>query len=147
MSYERTISFSGDREKIFNLVKETFLPLNFQVKTVSRNLVELKSPGMNWIQGANPFHCISRITITFDKNEVFIKAELGGLKKNIVLLLAFLLFIVTLFWITNGFSENSNNTQTHFWLILPAFAMISIIVMKRRATGVLNALSENMRRS
>ena len=146
MSYEKTIPFGGNSEKIFQLVRETFLPLDFQIKHVTKESIELKSPGTNWTHGQNPLYCISIISVKITNNEVSIKAEFGGLLLSIIILILFLLFMGTFFGITFSLAGHSKHRllaplMMLFWIpVVPVIA----IAMRQRAINSLEALLNNI---
>lgn len=149
MSYEKTIPFGGDAEKIFSLIRETFLPLDFQIMQASKNSIELKSPGTNWTQGQNPLYSISIISVKIINDEVSIKAEFGGLLLSIIILIGFLLFMGTFLGIIFDLAGHFKHRFIAPLVILLWVPVIPVITiaMKQRAIALLDSLLNNIKLS
>ncbi|MEJ2649508.1 MAG: hypothetical protein P8016_14000 [Sedimentisphaerales bacterium] len=149
MSYEKTVPFGGDAEKVFKLIRETFLPLDFQIKHVTKESIELRSPGTNWTRGQNPFYCISTISVKIINDEVSIEAQFGGLFLSIIILILFLLFMGTFFGITFGFAGHSNYRSLVPLMMLLWVPVIPVmaIAMRQRAIKLLDSLLNNIKLS
>ena len=85
-----------NKEAVFTTIKQTLLPLGFQIIQENDTTLKLKSSSLLWARGQNPLMGISDIVAYVKDQNLHVKANLGGLKNTIW----FLLFVILLMAVT-----------------------------------------------
>ena len=106
MRYEKDVPCPERKKAVFETIKQTLLPLNFQIMQENDTILELKSSGFLGAKGQNPLMGISDITIDIEGQNLKIRANLGRLKKAIWYLILFIvlmeIFLIVTFSIIFG---------------------------------------------
>jgi hypothetical protein len=147
MHYEKNLPCPERKEAIFETIKQTLLPLNFQVIRENDTILELKSSGFLGTQGQSPFMGISDITIDIEGQNLKIRANLGVLKKVIWYLILFLLFteiiLVVLFIIIFGPSQKILLLCLASFSSGPILIPIMYFFMKSRTSRAVDIMVSN----
>lgn len=147
MHYEKDVPCPERKEAVFETIKQTLLPLNFQIIRENDTILELKSSGSLWISGQNPLMGISEITANIDSQNMKVVANLGGLEKAIWYLIIFLLFMViffiVVFGVTFGFSKKTLLLCLGPFSAWPILTPIMYFFMKSRTFRAIDIMLSN----
>ena len=100
MYYEKVVPCPESKEAIFETIKQTLLPLSFQIMQENDTILELKSSGFLGTKGQSPLMGISDVTIDIEGKNLKIRANMGGLKKAIWYLILFIVLMEIFFIVT-----------------------------------------------
>ena len=151
MSYEKTIHFTGDTGKAFEVAKQILLPNGFSIVSNSESSLELRGSGSYWSTNQNPLMAISEISICKTGNELSVRAELGGLRRLIKCLCIFILGMAVFFLVLFGvlFAGQEQQERIVYMSLLPLAPWPLIIplmarFMKSRICRSLDSLVNNL---
>ncbi len=153
MNYQKTVSFSGNPRKAFEIAQNTFLPHGFQIANSSESILEVLGPGTLWTKGQDPMVGVSKACISAADGSISIKAELGGVTKAIKYLILFILGMAIFFILMFGFLFTVKQGQPINKTILmsiaplipwPVIIPLMAIWMKSRTCKALDTLMNNM---
>jgi hypothetical protein len=148
MYYEKVVPYPECKESVFEMIKQTFLPLSFRIVRENDTTLELKSSGSLWTNDKEPLMGISNITVDIEGQNLKVKAHLGGLKKSIWYLFLFLLFMMIQFVVIFGiFTGSIKETFVKYlsmfflpWLIITPMLYF---VFKSRAFKAVDIMLSN----
>ena len=147
MHYEKDFPCPECKEAVFETIKQTLLPLSFQIVRENDTALELKNSGSLWTNDREPLLGISNITIDIEDQNLKVRAHLGGLKKSILYLIIFLLFMtiqfVVIFGVIKGFSRKTLLMCLGPFSPWPIIAPIMYFVFKSRAFKAIDIMLSN----
>jgi hypothetical protein len=150
MSYEKSVPFSGNAGKAFEVARNTFLPLGFTIVENTDDYMELTGPKIPYTEGQNPLADFSRVSISAENNELTIEAEVRDVRKSIKFLIGFFIIIGTVVLFVAFRSVFRNNPKFSPFYLLLVFAPWPVVLplmgraMKSRVSKSLDALLNNM---
>ncbi len=151
MDYEKTEPFSGNMEKVLEVVKNVFIQHNFQIVRDSDKEVEFTGPGM-LSSRQNPIVGISRICIRGASGNISIEAEFGGIRKLTKYLVVFIVGMAIFFVVLFGILLPKQGQPLNKTILIslapfipwPILIPLIYIWMKSRTSKAIDRLLANM---
>jgi len=143
MNFEKTIAFEGDFTKAADTLKNTLLPLGFQVLNIYDNSIELEGTNSFMSQDSDPLRGISWIHVQKTNESLILKAELGGLKKTAKLLTYIIIAGMIINVIVLGIIFSRQRSPVHIIPFLASFIVVPIVIpltLKSRKNQIFKSL-------
>ncbi|MCD4830383.1 MAG: hypothetical protein K8R02_01085 [Anaerohalosphaeraceae bacterium] len=151
MDYEKSIPFSGNTEKAFDIALSILMPNSFAVIRKDDKSIELAGPGGFMNTNQNPLIGVSQITISGYANELSIKADFGGVRSLMKYLIVFIISMTLFFLVLFGIMFSKKiDTRLLFLIILaptaPWIVLIPIMgkFIKSKTAKALDSILNNM---